>query len=438
MATIPQHTTAQMTSSPIEDLKRRGLVAQVSDESGLDAHLRAGPRTLYCGFDATADSLHHAHLLQVVALRRFQLTGHRPIALVGGATGLIGDPSFKSDERVLLDREDVRRNSEAIARQLERYIDFEQSPTAGQGALLVNNLEWTEALDVITFLRDVGKYFSVNEMMRKESVRSRLEREGSGISFTEFSYQILQANDYLELARRHDCTLQIGGNDQWGNITAGMDLVRRCLGREAFALTSPLVTKEDGTKFGKTETGAVWLAPHRTSPYAFYQFWINTADADAMPFLRYFTFLSMEEMEPLAQSTQRHPERREAQRRLAEEVTRFVHGEPGLEAARRITEALFRGEVGDLTESDLAQLALDGMEHTTVSGESEPLVNVLAATPLADSRGAARRLVTTRGLSVNGAPVTDIEQTLSRQSALFGRYHLLRRGKKSWHLIVWK
>ncbi|MEJ2130388.1 MAG: tyrosine--tRNA ligase [Gammaproteobacteria bacterium] len=427
-----------MTSSLIGDLRHRGLVAQATDESALAAHLDAAPRTLYCGFDASADSLHHAHLLQIVSLRRFQLAGHRPIALVGGATGLIGDPSFKSDERVLLERDEVASNAAAIARQIESYIDFEQSPSAAQGALLVNNLDWTERLDVITFLRDVGKYFSVNEMMRKESVRARLEREGAGISFTEFSYQILQANDYLELARRHDCTLQIGGNDQWGNITAGMDLVRRALGREAYALTSPLITKADGTKFGKTETGTIWLAPERTSPFAFYQFWINTADADVGAFLRYFTFLPMEEIETLGETTREHPEKREAQRRLAREMTSFVHGRVGLEAAERITGALFSGAVGDLTESDLAQLAQDGMEHTTISGEGEPLVNLLACTPVAAARGAARRLVSSGGVSVNAEPVKDVELSLSKENALFGRYHLLRRGKKSWHLIAWE
>ncbi len=427
-----------MTSSPIGDLRRRGLVAQVSDEPGLNAHLDSASRTLYCGFDASADSLHHAHLLQIVSLRRFQLAGHRPIALVGGATGLIGDPSFKSDERVLLDRVEVARNADAVGRQIERFIDFEQSPAAGQGALLVNNLDWTEKLDVITFLRDVGKHFSVNEMMRKESVRARLEREGSGISFTEFSYQILQANDFVELARRHDCSLQIGGNDQWGNITAGMNLVRRTLGREAYALTSPLITKADGTKFGKTETGTIWLAPERTSPFAFFQFWINTADDDVVGFLGYFTFLSMEEIETLAEATKAHPETREAQRRLATEMTSFVHGEGGLRGAERITEALFSGSTRDLTESDLEQLAQDGMEHTTVSGDSHPCVNVLAETPLANSRGAARRLIASGGVSVNGDPVMDGELSLDRKSALFGRYHLLRRGKKSWHLIAWE
>ena len=424
-----------MASSLVGELRGRGLVAQVSDEPGLVAHLGAAPRTLYCGFDATADSLHHAHLLQIVALRRFQLAGHRPIALVGGATGLIGDPSFKSDERVLLGREEVARNSQAIRRQIERYIDFEQSPTAAQGALLVNNLDWTEKLDVVTFLRDVCKYFSVNDMMRKDSVRSRLEREGAGLSFTEFSYQILQANDYLELARRHGCTLQIGGNDQWGNITAGMELVRRALGREAFALTSPLITKSDGTKFGKTESGTIWLAPHRTSPYAFYQFWINTADVDVAPFLRYFTFLPLEHIDALAEATREDPQRREGQQRLAQEVTRLVHGEHGLRAAEGITRALFSGNIAQLSGEDLRQLELDGLPAMQAAAETTRVGEALTKLGLAPSNQAAMQLIRSGAVTANGIGVSEVGAEVREFRPVAEGYVLLRRGRRAWGIV---
>src|SRR5512144_640002 len=302
-----------MSGSPISELDKRNLIAQLSDRAGLEAHLQSASRTLYCGFDPTADSLHIGNLVPLLMLRRFQLHGHRPIALVGGATGLIGDPSFKGTERTLNAREVVESWVGPIRDQVSRFVDL----TGNNAAIVVDNLDWTKNLDVISFLRDIGKHFSVNAMMQKDSVRSRLTQHESGISFTEFSYMLLQSMDFMELCKRYGCTLQVGGSDQWGNITAGMDLVRRTLGRETYALTVPLVTKADGTKFGKTETGTIWLDARRTSPYAFYQFWLNTADADVLRYLGAFTFVDVDEIASLATSVRETPEKREAQRRLA-------------------------------------------------------------------------------------------------------------------------
>ena len=425
-----------MVGSPLDELARRGLVAQLSDRERLDAHLRSASRTLYCGFDPTADSLHIGNLVPLLTLRRFQAYGHRPIALVGGATGLIGDPSFKQDERALNDREVVEAWVAKITTQVSRFIDLD----GNNAGLVVNNLDWTANLDVISFLRDVGKHFSVNAMMAKESVRARLTQEDQGISFTEFSYMILQSMDYMELARRYDCSLQIGGSDQWGNITSGMELVRRTLGQtsgnEAYALTVPLITKADGTKFGKTESGTIWLDPGRTSPYSFYQFWLNTADGDAVNFLKLFTFLETSEINELAESLAGEAHTRTAQRRLAEEVTLLVHGAEALGSAERISRALFQGAIGDLTAEDFEQLRLDGMACTEIDTQSAAVATVLADSGLAASRGAARKLVESRGVSLNGEVVDDVGKTLERSGALHGRYHLLRRGKKAWHLVI--
>lgn len=419
-----------MGGSVLEELERRELIAQVSDRAGLAKHLSGASRTLYCGFDPSADSLQAGNLVPLLTLRRFQLHGHRPIALVGGATGLIGDPSFKDNERTLNDRAVVEGWVERIRAQVAHFVDLDGN-SAGR---VVNNLDWTGNLDVITFLRDVGKHFSVNAMTKKESVRARLERDETGISFTEFSYLILQSMDFLELARRYDCTLQVGGSDQWGNITGGMDLVRRVLHRESYALTVPLVTQSDGTKFGKTEAGTVWLDAARTSPYSFFQFWLNTADADVLNFLKVFTFVGLEEVGALAEEVKERAHLRNAQRRLAEEVTRLVHGEAGVESAERISAALFGGDVRSLTASDLEQLRLDGMPCTEIVDGG--LLAVLADSPLASSRGAARKLVLSKGIRVNGELVEQPEATLEPSAALHGRYHLIRRGKKAWHLAV--
>ncbi len=423
-----------MSNALIEELKARGLLAQVSDEAGLAEHLDGGARTVYCGFDPTADSLHIGNLVPLLTLRRFQAHGHRPILLLGGATGLIGDPSGRVDERSLNQTDVVAGWVEKIRHQVEGLVSFE----GNNAAVIENNLVWTAEMDVISFLRDVGKYFSVNAMIQRDSVRSRLEREDQGISYTEFSYMLLQAMDYAELAERHQCSVQIGGSDQWGNIVSGMDLVRRKLSQEAFALTVPLITKADGTKFGKTAAGAVWLDSGRTSPYSFYQFWLNTADADVENFLKIFTFLSVAEIDALMAQFRESPGQRLAQKTLAEEVTRMLHGDQALASAERITDALFSGSIDALTESDLIQLTQDGMDSTVIEQSGVGLLSVLADSGLAPSRGQARKLVASGGVRVNGSVVEDPERELDFSDALHGRFYLLRRGKKNWHLLLRK
>jgi len=428
----PHQGLCQLADALLEELRGRGLIAQVSDEAALDAHLASGSRTVYCGFDPTADSLHIGNLVPLLTLKRFQNHGHRPILLLGGATGLIGDPSFRNDERSLNPMGVVAGWVERIRRQVEGLVSFE----GNNAAIIENNLDWTENLDVVSFLRDIGKYFSVNAMIQRESVKSRLDREGEGISYTEFSYMLLQGMDYAELADRHHCTVQIGGSDQWGNIVSGMDLVRRKLGQEAFALTLPLVTKADGTKFGKTAGGAIWLDPEKTSPYSFYQFWLNTADADVAHFLKIFTFLPLDDITAVVEQLRGAPQERAAQKSLASEVTRLLHGEGALESARRISDALFNGSIDSLTEQDLAQLKLDGMDSSTVDQDRVGLLALIADSGLAPSRGQARKLVAGNGIRINGVVVSDIEAELDFSDALFKKYYLLCRGKKNWHLVV--
>ena len=418
-------------ASLLNALDERGLLAQVSDREGLDSHLAGSSRVVYAGFDPTAPSLQAGNLVTLLMLRRFQLRGHRPIAVIGGATGLIGDPSGRVDERALNDRDTVERWVTALRRQVSRFIDLE-GPGAG---LVVNNLDWTRHLDVVSFLRDVGKHFSVNAMAQRDSVRLRLARDGAGISYTEFSYMLLQAYDVVELARRHDCTVQLGGSDQWGNIVSGVDLARRMLQRQTYGLTHPLITKQDGTKFGKSAAGAVWLDPRRTSPYAFYQFWLNAADADVVPFLKSFTLLDANEIAAAAAAVAKRPERREGQQRLASEVTRLVHGDAALASARRITHALFNGEVRTLAEGDIAELERDGIANTAIAANAGLLAAMVAA-GLAASNSAARRLVQGGGVSVNGVVVDDPSMRLASAAALFGRYWMIRRGKRHWHLLV--
>lgn len=416
----------------LTDLQRRGLVAQSTAEEELSQHLSGGSRALYSGFDPTAESLHIGHLVPLLALKRFQQAGHRPIALVGGATGLIGDPSFKAAERQLNTPDLVELWVDRIKRQVSRFLDFDCGDNA---AVVVNNLDWIRDQSVIGFLRDVGKHFSVNAMIQKESVKQRLEREGAGISFTEFSYMLLQSYDFAELYRQYGCTLQIGGSDQWGNITGGIDLTRRLHRGHVYGLTLPLVTKADGQKFGKTETGTVWLDPDKTSPYAFYQFWMNTADADVYRFLYYFTFLSAEQIEGIRQEDAERAGRPQAQQWLAREATRLVHGEEGLTAAERISEALFSGDPGQLTESDLEQLRLDGLPYTELSGEHPDIVEVLVRSGLAKSNRVAREFLGNNAVSVNGRKIADGEYRLTTQDALYGRFWILRRGKKQFHLV---
>lgn len=420
-------------SGIVSELKARGLIAFVSAEQELEEHLATGCRTLYCGFDPTADSLHIGSLVPLLALRRLQLAGHKPVALVGGATGMIGDPSFKSNERKLNTLETTREWTAKIKDQVSRFIDFDSGPNP---AVVVNNFDWVGNLDVLTFLRDVGKHFSVNAMVQKESVRQRLEREGDGISFTEFTYMILQAYDFAVLNRNINCTLQIGGSDQWGNIAAGIDLSRRMNQQQVYGLTLPLVTKADGGKFGKTEEGTIWLDSRKTSCYAFYQFWINTADADVYKFLRYFTFLGIEEMEAIEATDKQAEGKPSAQGILAREVTRLVHGDAGLAAAERITNALFSGELGKLTASDLQQLEQDGLPVTCIERPSVSLVELLTETGLASSNKMAREFIGNGSVAVNGLRIEDAAAVFDSSSAMFDRYLVLRRGKKLFHMAI--
>lgn len=427
-----------MSTALLDDLRARGLVFQIAGEEELPAWLDGGSRTLYCGFDPTADSLHLGHLVPLLMLRRFQLAGHKPLALVGGATGLIGDPSFKDQERQLNTPDIVAGWVDRIREQVSQFIDFDAGPAAAE---VVNNLDWTANMDVLTFLRDIGKHFSVNAMIQKESVKQRIDREGSGISFTEFTYMLLQSYDFAELNRRYDCTLQLGGSDQWGNITGGIDLTRRMHGNQVFGLTLPLVTKADGTKFGKTESGAVWLDPTKTSPYAFYQFWLGAADADAYKFLRYFTFLPVSEIEEIERADAEREGRPEAQGILARAVTELVHGEAGLAAAQRITEALFSGSLASLSEGDVLQLRLDGLPASSLPREELPetLTQMLSDAGLAAGKQVKDALG--RGaVTINEQPVAmednaRVAECFDPASAVFGRFYLVRVGKKKYHLF---
>ncbi|MBI2157469.1 MAG: tyrosine--tRNA ligase [Candidatus Rokubacteria bacterium] len=420
-----------LQSALLGDFAWRGLIADVTSQHQLDAHLGEAPRSIYCGFDPTADSLHVGSLLPLLALRRIQLAGHRPIVLIGGGTGLIGDPSGKAGERQLNPAEQVAEWADRLRKQVERFFDF----GGAQPAILANNYEWLSRLEVIPFLRDVGKHFSVGSMIAREAVRARM---GAGISYTEFSYQVLQAYDFLELHRRHGCTMQIGGSDQWGNITAGTDLIRRIDNATAFGLTLPLVTKTDGSKFGKTESGTVWLDPRKTSPYEMYQFWLNTADADAGAFLKYFTFLERERIEALEAGVRHHPEQREAQRVLAREVTTLVHGETATQEAETITRAFFSGDLGALTEGQLAQ-ACQGMPRTELTdGDlgALSLVELLTRVGLAESKKRGRELVAAGAIHVNGQPARNADARVSRDLARYGRFIILRKGKKTYHLAL--
>ncbi|MCP1598065.1 tyrosyl-tRNA synthetase [Aeromonas caviae] len=413
----------------LDELTQRGLVAQNSDPVALADHL-ATPRTVYCGFDPTAGSLHIGHLVPLLMLRRFQLAGHTPVALVGGATGLIGDPSFKASERTLNSAETVQGWVASLSAQISALLPASDGLAA---PLLVNNADWMGQMSALDFLRGIGKHFSVNAMLARESVRQRLARPDQGISFTEFSYTLLQSQDFAVLNQLLGCTLQIGGNDQWGNITSGMDLTRRLHQAQVYGMTLPLITKADGTKFGKTEGGAIWLDPALTSPYAFYQFWLGTADEDVYRFLRYYSFMPLAEIETLEAEDAKRQGRKLAQQVLADELTELVHGKGALAAAQRISESLFSGEVARLGESDLAQLAQDGMPSSPIKGETD-LVTLLVECGLANSKRIARELLAAGAVSVNGAIRRD--EPLTADDRLFGRYLLLRRGKKQYHLVI--
>ena len=415
----------------IADLQSRSMVVQLSSGDELKSHLSEGSRAVYCGFDPTASSLHIGSMVPLLALKRFQMAGHTPIALVGGATGMIGDPSFKDSERKLNSTGIISGWVEQLKPQLSQFLDFDCGENS---AFLVNNLEWTKGYDVLSFLRDVGKHFSVNAMIQKESVKQRIEREGEGISFTEFSYMILQSYDFAELNKRYDCTVQIGGSDQWGNITGGIDLTRRMNQSQVYGATLPLVTKSDGSKFGKSESGTIWLDPKKTSPYAFYQFWLGTADADVYNFMKYFTFLSAQEIDAIEASDNASGTKPEAQSILAKLVTELVHSEEGLTAATRISGALFSGDIAALTSDDLQQLELDGLPCSSIAAESACIVEVLVATELAKSNKMAREFIGNNAVSVNGQLVTELDFQLSVEKALHGQYFVLKRGKKLFHL----
>lgn len=420
-----------MSGDIIDELTWRGLIAQSTDLDALRSALADGPLTLYAGFDPTAASLHAGHLVPLLALKRFQRAGHRPIVLAGGATGLIGDPRDVG-ERTMNSTDTVADWAARIRSQLERFVDLDDSPT---GAIIANNMDWTGPLGVVDFLRDIGKHFSINVMLARDTVKRRLESDG--ISYTEFSYMLLQANDYLQLRRTHDCRLQVGGSDQWGNIISGVELNRRVDGESVHALTVPLVTSADGKKFGKsTGGGSLWLDPEMTSPYAWYQYFVNTADADVVKYLRWFTFLDREELAELEQATAERPHAREAQRRLAAEMTTLVHGEENTKAVQLASQALFgRGELRDLDESTLGaalrETAVDGEVARIEPGAPNTIVDLLVATGLSESRGAARRTVNEGGASVNNQKIADLEWTPSEADYLHGHWLVVRRGKRN-------
>ncbi|TNC91878.1 MAG: tyrosine--tRNA ligase [Thalassolituus sp.] len=431
-----------MTAALLADLKARGLLNQVTADDELINHLETGSRTLYCGFDPTADSLHLGHLVPLLVLTRFQNAGHKPVALVGGATGLIGDPSFKAAERQLNTPDIVAGWADKIRNQVSQFIKFDGVENA---AVVVNNLDWAGEMNVLDFLRDVGKHFSVNAMINKESVQQRLNREGAGISFTEFSYALLQGMDFAELNRRHNCTLQVGGSDQWGNIVGGIELSRRQNGAQTFGLTVPLVTKADGTKFGKTESGAVWLDPAKTSPYAFYQFWMNTADADAYKFLRYFTFLPVEKIAEIEAHDASIEGRKTAQPILAEEVTRMVHGDEALASARRITAALFSGDLTELSEQELEQIKQDGLPSSDLDNTAlsdMPLTSILSDAGMGQGKQ-VKDALGRNAVFVNGTPygmdaLMQGVDIFADDKALFGRFFMVKLGKKKHHLFELK
>jgi tyrosyl-tRNA synthetase len=419
----------------IEDLKWRGLFADCTDEEALARRLAAGPATLYCGFDPTGDSLHVGHLVGQLSLRRFQLQGHHPIALAGGATGMIGDPSGKSAERNLLSREQLDQNLASIMGQLSRILDFD---TKTNPARMVDNASWTRGIGYLDFLRDVGKYFSINMMVAKDSVRSRMEGEG-GISYTEFSYMLLQAHDFYHLRKEHGCELQIGGSDQWGNITAGTDLIRKKLAASSWGLTFPLITKADGTKFGKTEDGAVWLDPKKTSPYKFYQFFINTEDSMVPAYLRKFTLLDTPEIESLEARHAANPAAREAHRALAREVTTLVHGAGARDDAVKASEIMFGGSLDGITEALFRDVAGDiptkALEKSRLEGAGSALVELLVHSGLSPSKGQARKDIEGGGIYLNNARVAEAGRAATLGDMLFGRYILLRKGKRSYALL---
>ncbi|EMH1085547.1 tyrosine--tRNA ligase [Staphylococcus aureus] len=417
-----------MTNVLIEDLKWRGLIYQQTDEQGIEDLLNKEQVTLYCGADPTADSLHIGHLLPFLTLRRFQEHGHRPIVLIGGGTGMIGDPSGKSEERVLQTEEQVDKNIEGISKQMHNIFEF----GTDHGAVLVNNRDWLGQISLISFLRDYGKHVGVNYMLGKDSIQSRLEH---GISYTEFTYTILQAIDFGHLNRELNCKIQVGGSDQWGNITSGIELMRRMYGQtDAYGLTIPLVTKSDGKKFGKSESGAVWLDAEKMSPYEFYQFWINQSDEDVIKFLKYFTFLGKEEIDRLEQSKNEAPHLREAQKTLAEEVTKFIHGEEALNDAIRISQALFSGDLKSLSAKELKDGFKD-VPQVTLSNGTTNIIDVLIETGVSPSKRQAREDVNNGAIYINGERQQDVNYELTSDDKIDSEFTIIRRGKKKYFMV---
>ena len=417
-----------MTAHLLSDIMQRGLVSQVSNIEQLTQKLET-PQVVYCGFDPTAGSLHIGHLVPLIMLKRFMDAGHQGVALIGGATGLIGDPSFKATERSLNTKQTVSQWVDALANQVESVL----GPHLNQPLQIKNNADWFSSIDVLDFFRDVGKHFSINTMINRESVKQRLQRPDQGLSFTEFSYSLLQSYDFAKLNSELNCTLQIGGNDQWGNIVSGIDLTRRLNQQTVFGLTLPLITKSDGTKFGKTEGGAIWLDPKKTSPYRFYQFWLNCEDADVYNFLRFYTFLSVKEIEAIEANDKISGQKPQAQRILAEQLTRFVHAEEGLASAQRITELLFNGQVQTLTLAELEQLEQDGLTVNTISDMQISIAELLVKSKLASSKRQARELITANAIKINSMVVTDEHAQLD--ISLFERFWIMQRGKKQFRLI---
>lgn len=423
----------------LDELQWRGLFADCTDLAELKKRTETGPAVLYCGFDPTADSLHVGHLVPLLALRRFQLAGHHPIALAGGATGSIGDPSGKSQERQLLTYEVLRSNIAKVKVQLARFLDFESKVNPAQ---LLDNASWTAPVSYLDFLRDIGKHFSVNQMVAKESVRARMEDREMGISYTEFSYMLLQAFDFMVLCREHNCELQIGGSDQWGNITAGIDFTRKKLGRTVYGLTLPLITNADGTKFGKTVAGAVWLDTEKTSVYRFYQFWIRTDDRDVIRYLKFFTFLGREEIEALERQHNENPGARAAHKALAKAVTDLMHGPAATQEAVRASEILFGGELTGISESTfndiVGEVPTRELGRNDLDGAGKPLVEMLVLSGLCPSKGQARKDIEAGGVYLNNVRETNAQRALNASDLLFGKHLLLRKGKRNYVVVTAK
>jgi len=416
----------------LDDLKFRGLINQTSNLEGLRKEMNKGRISLYCGFDPTADSLHIGHLLPILTLKRFQDAGHQPIALVGGGTGLIGDPSGKKEERTLNPDKVVKKWSNALKTQLAQFLDFKRKDNP---ALIVNNYDWLGKIKAIDFLRDIGKYFTVSYMLAKESVKARLE---SGISFTEFNYMVLQAYDFLNLFKKYDCKLQIGGSDQWGNITAGIDLIKKKTEREVYGLTLPLVSKADGTKFGKTETGTIWLDAKKTTPYQFYQFWVNTDDRDVVQYLKYFTFLSKQEIESLEKKVKKNPEKREAQKILANKVTSLVHDGKTAQFVEKISQKLFYNDIKDFSEKEL-QMIFENIEIISFKNIKEiNLIDLLTNMKVCSSKRQAREDIQNKIIFINGRLYDDARQIIKKSDCLYNKYLIIKKGKKNYYFALWK